>query len=99
MGNANLARTGSASLIVNEVTGSTQSHIHGFIEVHGRAADLVVANPNGISVNGRGFINAPRVTLTIGLPEFDANGALQSLLVQQEKVRSIISISISSLIF
>ena len=87
MGNANLARTGSVSLIVNEVTGSTQSHINGFIEVHGRAADLVVANPNGISVNGGGFINASRVTLTTGLPEFDANGALQSLLVQQGKVR------------
>ena len=86
MGNANLARTGSASLIVNEVVGPTQSQINGFVEVHGKAADLVVANPNGISVNGGGFINAPKVTLTTGVPEFDANGALQSLLVQQGKV-------------
>ena len=86
MGNANLARTGSANLIVNEVVGPTQSQINGFVEVHGKAADLVVANPNGISVNGGGFINAPKVTLTTGVPEFDANGGLQSLLVQQGKV-------------
>ena len=86
IGNANLARTGSASLIVNEVVGPTQSRINGFVEVHGKAADLVVANPNGISVNGGGVINAPKVTLTTGVPEFDANGALQSLLVQQGKV-------------
>ena len=86
MGNANLARTGSANLIVNEVVGPTQSQINGFIEVYGKAADLVVANPNGISVNGGGFINVPKVTMTTGIPEFDANGALQNLLVQQGKV-------------
>ena len=62
-GNRNV-RNGSASLILNEVSGTNRSHIHGQMEVAGPSADVIVANPNGITVNGGGFINIPHATLT-----------------------------------
>lgn len=72
--NANL-NGHSASLILNEVTGFNPSRLLGRAEVFGAAANLVIANPNGLYVNGAGFINTPRVTLTTGVPQFSA-GAL-----------------------
>ncbi len=64
---------GSAKLILNEVTGTSRSLLQGYTEVAGAAADVIVANPNGISVNGGGFINTPKVTLTTGNPFFNGN--------------------------
>ena len=32
--------------------------VMGYVEIGGRRADLVIANPAGINVNGGGFINA-----------------------------------------
>jgi len=65
--NENL-RGSSASLILNEVTGTSKTLLNGFTEVAGQSADVIVANPNGISVNGGGFINTPKATLTTGNP-------------------------------
>jgi len=65
--NPNLS-TQSAKTILNEVTGTNRSLLNGFTEVAGDQADIIVANPNGISINGGGFINAPKVTLTTGTP-------------------------------
>ncbi|MDH3387697.1 MAG: filamentous hemagglutinin N-terminal domain-containing protein, partial [Gammaproteobacteria bacterium] len=65
-----------ARLILNEVTSSNRSVLNGYTEVAGQGADVVIANPNGISVNGAGFINAPRVTLTTGVPLIDGAGEL-----------------------
>ena len=53
----------------------------GRLEVFGRAAELVVANPNGITCDGCGFINTPRVTLSTGVPEFGSDGSLSGLSV------------------
>ncbi|MGB3211086.1 MAG: hemagglutinin repeat-containing protein [Desulforhopalus sp.] len=72
----------SARIILNEVTGVNRSRLEGYTEVAGPGADMVVANPNGISVNGGGFLNTPHVTLTTGLPELE-NGALKRFQVQQ----------------
>ena len=80
-GNPNLASTGSARVILNEVTGTSRSMLGGRLEVFGAAADLVVANPNGITCDGCGFVNAPRVTLSTGAPELGADGALKALAV------------------
>ena len=55
--------THEARTILNEVTSANRSRIEGYIEVGGRAADVILANPNGITVNGGGFINVPRATL------------------------------------
>jgi len=67
LGNPNLGGT-SAQVILNEVTSSNPTHLNGYTEVAGHAADVIIANPNGLSVNGAGFINTPRVTLTTGAP-------------------------------
>ncbi len=64
-GNENV-KNGQATLILNEVTGTNRTQMNGYLEVAGKAADVIVANPNGISVNGGGFINIPKATLTTG---------------------------------
>lgn len=64
-GNPNLTN-GSANLILNEVIGANPSSLNGYMEVGGRRADVVVANPNGITCNGCGFINTNHATLTTG---------------------------------
>ncbi len=69
-GNRNV-RNGSASLILNEVSGTNRSHLDGQMEVAGPSADVIVANPNGITVNGGSFINIPHATLTTGKVGFD----------------------------
>jgi filamentous hemagglutinin len=85
-GNPNLRNTPNASLIINEVTSSNKTALNGFTEVYGKAADLVIANPNGITVNGGGFINVPRATLTTGVPQFSANGALSGITVDKGSI-------------
>ncbi|HEJ6403203.1 TPA: filamentous hemagglutinin N-terminal domain-containing protein [Pseudomonas aeruginosa] len=67
LGNANLQGQ-AANLILNEVTGGSPSQLQGYTEVAGQQAHVVVANPNGITCNGCGFINTPRATLTTGKP-------------------------------
>ncbi len=62
----------AASLVINEVTGNRASTLRGYTEMFGRRADFILANPNGIVLNGAGFINIPRVTLSTGVPVFDA---------------------------
>lgn len=79
--NPNIAGGSGATLILSEVTGVNRSNIDGFTEVHGRKADYVLANPNGITCNGCGFINVNRATLTTGRPEIE-NGFLKNLNVQ-----------------
>src|SRR5690606_10232334 len=59
---------GTARIILNEVNSSAASHLNGYIEVAGDRAQVVIANPAGISCAGCGFINADRATLTTGAP-------------------------------
>ncbi len=59
---------GTARIILNEVNSSNPSLLHGYVEVAGSRAQVVIANPAGISCNGCGFINANRATLTTGTP-------------------------------
>lgn len=73
-GNSNLSG-GAASIILNEVTSTNPSVLNGFLEVAGQQADVIVANPNGITCDGCGFINTNRGTLTTGTPTVEA-GAL-----------------------
>ena len=84
-GNANMMR-GSANVIVNEVTSHNPTDMKGFIEVAGRKASVVVANPNGITVDGGGFINTDRAVLTTGKTEYDSKGNLNSYRVEQGRV-------------
>lgn len=82
-GNMQLGTT-SARIILNEVTSGNPSRLNGYIEVAGQRADLVIANPNGISCDGCGFLNtAGRATLTTGTPQYNSAGQLDSLNVQR----------------
>ncbi|HGM7155069.1 DUF637 domain-containing protein [Serratia marcescens] len=72
-----------AELIINEVIGGSRSELQGKLEVFGSKANVMIANPNGITCNGCGFINAPGVTLTTGKPQFDKQGALEALEVKK----------------
>ncbi|MCR1577097.1 MAG: hemagglutinin repeat-containing protein [Klebsiella aerogenes] len=85
-GNANLKAGKEAKGIINEVTGGNRSHLQGYTEVAGKAANVMVANPYGITCNGCGFINTPQATLTTGKPVFDASGNLQALDVKKGSI-------------
>lgn len=75
-GNAQLKASGGASLIINEVVATNPSTLGGYIEIAGKQADLVLANPYGISCDGCGFVNTSRVTLAAATPIMDGAGAL-----------------------
>lgn len=74
-GNTNLT-TGTAKIILNEVTSKNKSVIDGKMEIAGDKAHLIIANPNGITVNNGGFINTEKTTLTTGTPDIQ-QGALK----------------------
>jgi len=67
-GNSNLSG-GTAKVILNEVTSKNTTAINGWMEVAGDKADLIIANPNGITVSGGGSINTGKLTLTTGKPD------------------------------
>lgn len=83
-GNQNL-KNGTAKTILNEVTSKNKSELKGFTEVAGDRANVVVANPNGIYINGAGFINTSRVTITTGNPNIK-NGEIDSFDVRQGQI-------------
>ncbi|MFZ3279789.1 filamentous hemagglutinin N-terminal domain-containing protein, partial [Pseudomonas sp.] len=83
--NPNLKNSGSAQAILNEVISGNPSQLRGYTEVAGQSARVIVANPYGITCNGCGFINSPRVTLTTGKPVLD-NGRLDRFQVDQGSV-------------
>jgi hypothetical protein len=64
--NPNLKNSGSASIILNEVTSGNISQLNGYTEIAGKKADLILANPNGFVINGAGFINVDKLTLVAG---------------------------------
>ena len=78
--------TGEARVILNEVNSSNPSQLKGFIEVGGRRAEIIIANPAGIQVDGAGFINAERATLTTGTAIMNG-GSLEGFRVQRGTVR------------
>lgn len=69
---------GSASVILNEVISNKASSLNGFIEVNGQKADVVIANPNGISCSGCSFINTNKAVLTTGKVNLSDTGAISS---------------------
>ena len=86
-GNANLTPGNAARIILNEVTGTGRSQLNGYIEVAGQKAQVVVANVNGISCSGCGFINTSRGVLTTGTPVFGGDGSLQAFRVTRGDIQ------------
>lgn len=81
MGNPNLVGP-TAKTILNEVTGTNTTSMNGALEVAGNKAHVIIANPNGISVNNGTFINTSAATLTTGKPMID-NGTISGYKINQ----------------
>ena len=75
-GNPNFAAGQAARVIVNQVNSASASQFNGALEVAGQRANVILANPSGISVNGGTFINTSRATLTTGTPNYAADGSV-----------------------
>lgn len=86
LANPNLSIGRSAQVILNEVVSPNRSQLKGYTEVVGNKADVVVANPYGITCNGCGFVNTDQVTLTTGSPDISSNGTLNGFSVNQGDV-------------
>ena len=52
--NPNLINSNSTKIILNEVTSTNKTYLNGYTEIGGSKADLIIANPNGITINGAG---------------------------------------------
>ncbi|MGN4155420.1 beta strand repeat-containing protein, partial [Burkholderia gladioli] len=75
-GNPNFGPNDAARIIVNQVNSPNPSLIRGAIEIAGARAELVLANPSGIYLDGAGFVNTSRATLTTGVPFYGPDGSL-----------------------
>ncbi|MDC5822541.1 filamentous hemagglutinin N-terminal domain-containing protein [Vibrio europaeus] len=75
----------AANVILNEVTGANRSQLEGYTEVFGQQANVILANPYGITCDGCGFINTPRVTLSTGIPDIQ-NGLVSGFDVVEGSV-------------
>lgn len=84
-GNPNLRERGPASTILNEVHSPDPSMLRGMMEVAGSRADVIVANPSGITCSGCGFINSDRGVLTTGSPIME-NGRLKGFDVDRGRI-------------
>ena len=83
--NGNASLQNSAKVILNEVNSQNISQLNGYIEVAGQKAQVVIANPAGITCNGCGFINADRATLTTGKPIIE-DGKLTGYQVEKGQI-------------
>ncbi|GLX13122.1 hypothetical protein Pstr01_13610 [Pseudomonas straminea] len=79
----NVNLTNEARVILNEVVAPNRSSLRGYTEVVGGKADVIVANPYGITCSGCGFINSDRATLTTGVPTIGADGRVAGFTVNQ----------------
>ncbi|MDR8026549.1 hemagglutinin repeat-containing protein [Burkholderia cenocepacia] len=75
-GNPNYGAGQAARIIVNQVNSPNPSQIRGALEIAGARAELILANPSGIFVDGGTFLNTSRATLTTGVPYYGADGSL-----------------------
>ncbi len=56
----------TASIILNQVTGVGRSNLLGYTEIFGSQAEYILANPNGVTCSGCGFINMSKLSLVSG---------------------------------
>ncbi len=68
-GNPNLNQ--NADIILNEVGSTNRSVLEGALEVFGKNAAVVIANPNGFDCDGCSFINTSKLTMVSGRSEIN----------------------------
>ncbi len=68
-------RDANAAVIVNEVTSTRRSSLRGTLAVDGAQAHVIVANPNGITVDGGRFVGTGGVALITGRARME-NGSV-----------------------
>nr|VFJ52054.1 MAG: filamentous hemagglutinin family N-terminal domain-containing protein [Candidatus Kentron sp. DK] len=76
----------TAEVILNEVTSTQRSELKGYTEIFGDRAEYILANPNGITCSGCGFINTSRLGLVTGTPRLDVEGKLDDIAIGQGDV-------------
>ncbi|WP_081053958.1 hemagglutinin repeat-containing protein [Burkholderia territorii] len=92
-GNPNFGPNDAARIIVNQVNSPYASQIRGAVEIAGQKAELVIANPSGLVLDGAGFVNTSRAVLTTGVPYYGADGSLSGFNVS----RGLVTVSGSGL--
>jgi filamentous hemagglutinin len=65
-----------AATILNQVTAPNPSQLSGTLEVAGQRANVILANPAGITCSGCSFLNANRATLSTGRPQVGLDGSI-----------------------
>jgi len=83
--NPNFGRK-AASVVLMQVTGTNKSNLNGMQEMFGHSAEYILANPNGISVNGAGFINTPKATFVTGRVNLGRNGAILDMYIEGGRI-------------
>ncbi|UNU72755.1 DUF637 domain-containing protein [Moraxella nasovis] len=78
--------SGEAATIINEVYSPNPTQLDGKIEVAGRTANVIIANPNGLSINGGGFINAGNTLLGAGSLQYNNQGNPDSINIDTGKI-------------
>jgi len=86
LANPNFSDGRTADIIINHVVSHNTSTLAGPTEIAGRKAAYILANPNGISIDGATFINAASATIATGVPSIDSNGGLESIIVNSGRV-------------
>ncbi|GLT18102.1 hemolysin [Vibrio zhanjiangensis] len=76
----------AASTILNEVISSNPSLLEGYQEILGKQADLILANPYGITCDGCGFINTNAASLVVGKVEFAESGLQYNTFKNQNRL-------------
>lgn len=66
--------TAGAGTIINEVTSTNPTMIQGAVTVIGPESHVIIANPNGIIVDGGRFVNTGQAALTTGVMSVDGAG-------------------------
>ncbi|WP_201511769.1 two-partner secretion domain-containing protein [Psychrobacter alimentarius] len=85
-GNQYLAKN-AANTILNEVRSNAPAKFQGNLEIAGQRADVIIASPSGLQIQGGGFINANQATLTTGTPKIDSAGNLTGFDVKQGQIQ------------
>ncbi|WP_199103400.1 hemagglutinin repeat-containing protein [Aquitalea sp. ASV11] len=67
---------GSARVIVNQINSANPSRLSGTMEIAGARADLIIANPSGLRIDGVTVLNANRSTFAAATPQL-AGGVVQ----------------------